>query len=1360
METYLLAIISDKIKGAILSDVKFRILDLSPSAKVKVYDYRADTILRHLTDGDIEIKGISKVHYTQDNGKSKFRIRYYNDSAEKLIPVLKTEKNTSRKIQALKIRYTGPGTGQILLADVMGNLQWVNLDDLPYQNYNIYNIKFILKKSSNNYPAVRADGREFIVCNLDGKYMEIENMPKFESVNNSIINDRFFTEWIDAHEFIQECAMRNYDYDISYYVMRDIGYNEEIANVPNGVEIIGGIAPVGTNYDKVTTLRIPESVHTIMNGGILGIPNLRKIIWQDKPKADESNYNRMYLGGMSDLVVNDNFSGLRLCDILTPNIQYLAEYMQLDYRKYINIKSDLADVSVDADLNYFDSILFLDRCFKDVKLRNCEYLPDSLKKIEKSFKNVTGISRISFGESINEIQESFIDTQCLQELDFTRVKKISKIEGSFNEFNGRILDLSSIDNFTGIQKSFINCPNLEELYLPKYIGSIIDSFVVCPKLHKIVFGRVYSISGCFEVCNIQELDTPDGATIHKSFPENCKFVCNKEDYNSTIILHDNQTCVLSNKVKNIRHNSFNNCSLDKYNIPNTIESIGQSVFSYAKTDVFDMYDWKTEIIPVKCFDSSRINTLILPKCTKVINENAFAFSHITRLFIPSSVEELKYKIGDPKKVANNSKTLHIYTTKDSIASKIKSKIVVVHTFDTDDEAYNEISGNNIKSSSSKQLKGKLIMSGSSDPVMAEIAQNENIEYIEMLTNLYDTISSKENPHNKVKLDTSNYKTLYKLKDLLNIMNGYFIKKFRFTIDVEQYEKPFGNIKFRDNFKAISNVITYLTKQSEWLSSLNGLSVLMENLGANLLETSRLSKTGFCGTIYEDQYSCIIQYEIPTIGTIFEKEILTITVIAIGGNVVYITSELASTYKKYGVLRSINSFSFTKSNELLNSSIDKYNCSVYDILDIGDEIAMHKGLGDCSKGSCKIPQNLSSILRNLIEDTMCVIADNAKSIDLSSKILYSILDGSVYEVLGIGDTSNNSQFSIPTKCSRFTVKNKWKSIKDVPEKILDSIKTLGFNKSADIYMMSNFSKEYLAIMNLRQDSYDKVIQTYEYRLSKWLVQNNIKGTSDLTENAIAYVLKSKFFVPIAKPESSLKQNIIVSNIKISDDLWLTSRQNKQKRNTVSNVLSNSASIVSYFTNDKGRPLEIVGKEGKVRVYGSYTTVGTILNTIRKIYSSEFVPVGGVSDTVYNMYDTFVIVDRFYFGWGNRALQIGISRYYGEYFLIATDHSEGSQKIKAIPLFRFKDGDCAVKASCLLHCAGMDESITPKDFLMDKSIRTLLKWTADAAFDGHKAINGNENNVYRLRQDIMNGEPNGLLKYPNIEKFDRLCARQEK
>lgn len=177
-------------------------------------------------------------------------------------------------------------------------------------------------------------------------------------------------------------------------------------------------------------------------------------------------------------------------------------------------------------------------------------------------------------------------------------------EHSFSELD-KLISVKMPNSVKQINAAFQNCQNLTSVVLPEKLNSLDNSFTGCSKLKNVEFKSCQSIKRAFNDCtSLRSVTLPSNLTI---LDESCFF----------------------------------HSGLDSVIIPNNVEEIGGSVFSYCYNLKYVSFPPSLNKINRSAFERCALDSVSLPGLV-FIGDNAFADnSNLKELRVPSTLEKIE-----------------------------------------------------------------------------------------------------------------------------------------------------------------------------------------------------------------------------------------------------------------------------------------------------------------------------------------------------------------------------------------------------------------------------------------------------------------------------------------------------------------------------------------------------------------------------------------------------------------------------------------------------------------------------------------------------------------------------------------------
>ncbi|MBQ2362617.1 MAG: leucine-rich repeat protein [Bacteroidaceae bacterium] len=377
--------------------------------------------------------------------------------------------------------------------------------------------------------------------------------------------------------------------------------------VPNTVKIIPGGVFV---HDEITSLTIPNSVHTIANDAFYGCSKLSYV-------------------SLGDSIQNIGWDAFGGCDSLTVNVSKFETFFG-DF-KIANDGANLFEKAIELCVNN-EPIVDLVVPNTVTKIRGDVFrgskiekliIPNSVKTIdEKAFSDCKALSYISLGDSLDSIgTDAFYGCNSLT-INVSKLETLFKdctFERGGNPFEKAIqlciddepiVDLEVPNTVTKIPGGIFNGKKIASVTMPNSVKTIASgAFHGCVELSLVSLGNSLETigEGAFTSCK---------ALTSIGIPNSVKVIGgNAFEYCEKLTLVS-----FGNHVDSIGHRAFANCyALESIELPNSIKTISNEAFR----------------------DCINLNTIIFGNNLQVINENTFnGCSSLTSIKIPDSVTRI------------------------------------------------------------------------------------------------------------------------------------------------------------------------------------------------------------------------------------------------------------------------------------------------------------------------------------------------------------------------------------------------------------------------------------------------------------------------------------------------------------------------------------------------------------------------------------------------------------------------------------------------------------------------------------------------------------------------------------------------
>ncbi len=282
-------------------------------------------------------------------------------------------------------------------------------------------------------------------------------------------------------------------------------------------------------------------------------------------------------------------------------------------------------------------------------------IADSVTKIDdKAFADDKYLAVIIIPESVTEIgANAFDDCSSLSGIIFEGESNLSKI-GKEVFCGCSALEIVYLKGKydTLPTSAFFDCGNLKSVCLPstvKHIGA--GAFRNCTTLYDFTLpeGLVSVGSQAFSNTSISSLVIPESLTIYQDYafadmyglskvvlPKSLKDIPEGMFYGNSRLT----TINLDEGIKSIGANAFSKTSIPNVVIPSTVEEIGESAFSYANFDVFDMTKTELKSTSSKMFYYANIGTYKFNDELESFGTFTFMYATIGSFTVPDTIKKI------------------------------------------------------------------------------------------------------------------------------------------------------------------------------------------------------------------------------------------------------------------------------------------------------------------------------------------------------------------------------------------------------------------------------------------------------------------------------------------------------------------------------------------------------------------------------------------------------------------------------------------------------------------------------------------------------------------------------------------------
>ena len=1316
MKAFIISVISKSRKYADIRNSYVRIYDFSPSAKVRLLDYKTDSVVDALKKSTIQLEGIS---VERQGLESQFRLYYYGVPIEKVVPVLNNRESISRKLIALDIN-ANDGEPKIILTDCRGNIVKAKLDDVIYKYRDrICNIGLTLKKPNNNIPSLSFDNKEYIITDAAGR-----------SLYKSTVKDNFDyeqilrNEWLDIKEFEQIAQSNGIEYKINESSM--IGYDRRLKvwNIPYGIKNMLSFYDQDsdnqhpTNID-IDLLKISSTCDFIGDGAFKDVNSIRRVLWQPRRHTSLNSlsaFNKLLeRGGLSR-----NYT-----DWLPETINDIHGFLsyRIDPNKNkIKLKFLLADTMQEGGT--------IRESFKSIDFESKIQFNNEIKSVIDSF-NFCSNEQVDVSNIKSSIRDSFNKSNCMITSKFNN--NILEISDSFEEIQNTRIDLSNCRELKSITNSFNYCPYLEEVILPGSV-QVQSSFNNCPKLKVLVLepDKNYTLYGSFLQSAINDFEINSKINIAGSFNSSTSFKVSISEISSITYNNysNNKELILNDGITELADGTFRRCNLGKceLKLPNGIRSIGKEAFAYSNINKLDLYNLECNKLGDRTFIQAIINTLILPKNTVKLGSMSLNHAVITGLFIPSTLQEINAQ--DIKGITGpNNGLVTVYTGNKNIEKILgkQFKQIQIRKFDTDEEAYLAISGSDNKADGSIIARVRLLMGNSDNEIDNEISSDKYIENALELRSIYQGITGTEIYDEDFKLDRSKYTDICCADELEQIL-----------LEWDMYAK--GSIatkcaegeRIGPTFAALSNFITSSIKPLLNVGNCEDFKNIIDKITEEALDRQHF-------TVYKRYMddSCSISNVVINITqtnglSYLDGTRVVFTIISVRNRVVFIGSEHASVSEACSVQMWKNIAS-----KILDDGPDyaeKMKCSMYKALKPGDRINLKISL--IHRGPTEVSPKLARLTRDRFLDTILNVGVQDVDAQYTIAVLMSIPDGGFYKVKVTKD-SDVKIYDINRKLQatykEVYIIDKYKdfaSLDEESKKIIDD--TVGKSASKLIRRLLNYTS-LLEIKKKAENAYDDLEPSYDWVIAEALQTLKVSKVEDLSSYMVEKIFETGYFTKVLRKIDEPRYTRM--EFKTTDNFTVKSYSYETSKRVISGMYDLVATTISA----------IVDKDKKITYYVSSDSFDKVLNQILSLYDKSKEPIWEVSNKAYSLSDFHNLDYKGYFGTtSNRVTAtLRMSKGSGAIFLVASKNNE------AITLYRIKNTGSAKKMIKKLYSTANADGL-------DNILNNLRNY-------GEELIGGfdvQENYYTKLRSVIMDGIPNGIDISTRFKEFEELIARQHK
>lgn len=1360
MAAYLIAIILDESKD---KKPLYRIFNNDPAVRDKLAICTHERLAKILMSNAASLDGV-----TYNINRDKFY--YHNEDVMDCFPVVKSLRAHSRKMTLLRVIYDDNGLHKVILANDAGQFTQTLLSSAfnSFAKY-ITNAKTEPVFAPGRYATYRSGSQDRIVLYPDGALFATDNIPKASNTSSNhdkyCVGDKLFDDWISFDYFKSEMLVRGLKYNFGHIddaLISSLDDRVLSINIPCGAVDVRGT--VDNPVNDILVARIPNTVYSIGQGAFKALTKLEKVIYQPKDEGDTREF----------CLYNSNALAKQLgtCDI--------SQLVPVDVNKLNSLFNESRFCS--ADLQCLHELTVLHDCYNYSRINDRIFLKyTALEVIEKSFNDTSVLSRetVEIPSSVKTIKDSFRHTvtrtsdESSEEplcFDFSNATSLEDIDTSFIGCGMTVVDLSNCTSIKSMHDVFKDMPNLEKVILPASLQFMTSCFVNCSNLEEVVYpeGVLRVGYGCYSGC-------PKLKEIH--LPASCKMInssarINFISHGTTII--PNKMCTargphvhFADVLTGIANSGCATSDVSNFDFQDTICALGTYAFQSFSGNMLDMYNWAVTEIPFNCFNECRLKALILPKGTKNICKSAFSGSiNLEKLFIPSSCGSIDATAF--KNVGTNVLGgTQLFVVKDSYAEKLfKRKKIKLNVSDTDDEAYCKISGQTTLSSDKQMMKAKLLMSGSDDPIIKEIADDAYIDRVAF----YNSIL------NNAKATASfSYKTwmpmqLVKVMDASKLGNG---ARAANKVNIDEHD----DVQITDGMNGLLKDPTSPDQLNPMFCMMHrvldtfGESVQFIKSDADITEMYRLAlesrNRSFTEThvVFCDEYCEIIKLrlEVPTVEMAKVPSYVFIEIVGqfvVGLHLIKPEPESIRNDREWDMMPHCGYKTDSGIVSAQSKDAIKYiqgNFST--LLQPGDGFQCNSGESNAPNVTISgqlLPRKLGDFVKYRACRSLSILAvyhesNKQSSSGMCTAYLLDVSSGIVYKTL-CKKYGNNIKTLLDFNYVHIEDAH---NINELPKKWTEDIKKYGFSSLGSNGVIDKLfhSDEILKELMAKSDAYDDLTPCFEWLLSATLQELGMISFDKLTRVAMTKVFCSAYFSKQTKTREGLNKLELISQKTLPDGTTVVTR--RQNRSVEITPFDHTGYYVSYFDD---------GSSPRVDAYVHSILIKDIVRTLVSIYKKDCGTVEYVDNNIYSIDDFYRISDHLI---DENYVGIAISRSDGGVYLAAHGHYTNSGNSGAlghkesIVLFRLKSLHKGALVDKMIYRSG---ACRPNMTSLEASLCYKLGTMVKQLYRDIKGIDGGglrqENSLRNLRDDIMNGYPNNMPYDTSMKEFYDCCAKQRK
>ncbi|MDE7164267.1 MAG: leucine-rich repeat domain-containing protein [Clostridiales bacterium] len=370
--------------------------------------------------------------------------------------------------------------------------------------------------------------------------------------------------------------------------------------IPSAVNLDGIIYQV-TEIDtkafmdckNMTCVVIPETVAKIPSNAFRNCDALERALLPD---------------GLTEIGIDAFRDCIRLKDVVLPNTL-------VSVKNGAFVRTGLTELKIPKSITNITNVFGNDALAKlTVDEYNTKYYSENNCIIRKNDRTlVLGCNSSVIPDGVDVIDSDAFRYSGITHIDIPN--GIKQVKSSAFEFCAKLKSVHFSDGLETLQRySFLSCPNIERLYIPKTVTKLEGAFA--------------------ELTGLESLEVDPANAVYRS-ENNCIF---RRDEPTLVLGCKNS--VVPDSVEKIEERAFCGCELNDFVFPSRLKTIGSSAF--ADTNLTSVaLPVGLETIQSYAFSSTPLAEVFIPRTVKYIESGAFENTNLRSVTIPDSVETIK-----------------------------------------------------------------------------------------------------------------------------------------------------------------------------------------------------------------------------------------------------------------------------------------------------------------------------------------------------------------------------------------------------------------------------------------------------------------------------------------------------------------------------------------------------------------------------------------------------------------------------------------------------------------------------------------------------------------------------------------------